>query len=381
MKLDLDRIRKYLREYDGPDIHIMEVCGSHTGAIARNGIPGMLSPSVHLVSGPGCPVCVTPSAYIDRLIEISLRPHHCVVTFGDLLRVPGSTGSLSQAKGRGARVAMVYSPMDIFPLAEAEPETTFVFAAVGFETTAPVYALMVEQILEDHIANVKLLTAIKSMPEVIDWLCAQSSGESVGIQGFLAPGHVAVVTGSCAFEPLAKKYQLPFAVAGFSGEEILTALYGIAKLYKDVSDEESSEEAGKHYDVRQSQGNQKRQNFQDQKEPPRLWDRTGESALGEVRRRKLGRVMNFYPSVVTAEGNVTAQKLMDRYFDRTAAVWRGMGRIPGSGRVLKPEYAELDAGSIGLDEDRKINRACCCDKVLTGRMSPTQCPLFKKGCR
>lgn len=414
-RISLEEIKKYLREYDGPEIHIMEVCGSHTGAIAKNGIPGMLSPGIHLISGPGCPVCVTPSAYIDKLIEISMRPQHCVVTFGDLLRVPGSERSLSQARGRGARVVMVYSPMDIFALAEAEPETTFVFAAIGFETTTPVYALMVQQILEDHVSNVQLLTAIKTMPEAIDWLCGQGrseemddpanagdqmekpeAGEKVksadpeinlieesekqaaGVQAFLAPGHVAVVTGSRAFVPLAEKYNVPFSVSGFSGEEILLALYGIARLYKSAQREQE------RIEIQRREGESKACESTEIRETTEFQEKR-QSKVPQLFQKKsfprgLGRVMNFYPSVVTENGNVTAQNLIDQYFEKTDAVWRGMGKIPGSGKVLKPEYAALDAGSRGLDEDRKINEACCCDKVLTGRMRPTQCPLFGKGC-
>ena len=324
-----EEIKRYLKEYNGPELRIMEVCGSHTGAIARNGIPGLLSDRIRLISGPGCPVCVTPSSYVDRLIELCLQPQTCVVTFGDLLRVPGSRMSLQEARGRGGRVQMVYSPMDIFALAKREPETTFVFAAVGFETTAPAYALMVQQILEDGVTNVRLLTALRSMPEVIDRLCA----DGADIQGFLAPGHVAVVTGSKVFEPLASKYQLPFAVAGFTGTQILAAIYGIVKVWS-----------------------------------------------GDASGPGRGRVMNFYPSVVTREGNTRAQRQVAQYFDRADAVWRGMGMIAGSGRFLKPEYAHLDAGSAQLTADSKINRGCCCDRVLTGRMRPTQCPLFGKVC-
>ena len=305
----------------------MEICGSHTAAIAGNGICSLLSERIRLVSGPGCPVCVTPSSYIDRLIDLCLTPGTCVVTFGDLIRVPGSSMSLQQASGMGGRVKMVYSPMDVFPLAQKDPNTTFVFAAVGFETTAPVYALMVQQILEDRVENIKLLTALRTMPGVIDRLCA----EGADIQGFLAPGHVAVVTGSRIFEPLASKYSIPFGVAGFTGVQILTALCGIVKA------------CGK---------------MQDGGSP----------------------VMNFYPSVVTREGNTMAQKLVDRYFDRSDAVWRGMGTIAGSGRLLRREFADLDAGSRDLTEDRKVNAGCCCDKVLTGKMKPTQCPLFHKEC-
>ena len=305
----------------------MEICGSHTAAIAGNGICGLLSDRIRLISGPGCPVCVTPSSYIDRLIDLCLTPGTCVVTFGDLIRVPGSSMSLQQASGMGGRVRMVYSPMDVFPLAQKDPHTTFVFAAVGFETTEPVYALMVQQILEDRVENIKLLTALRTMPGVIDHLCA----EGADIQGFLAPGHVAVVTGSRIFEPLASKYSIPFGVAGFTGAQILTALCGIVK------------------------------------------------ACGKMRCER-NRVMNFYPSVVSREGNTEAQKLVDRYFDRSDAVWRGMGTVADSGRLLRREFADLDAGSRDLTEDRKVNAGCCCDKVLMGKMRPTQCPLFQKEC-
>lgn len=324
-QLSLDLVRTFLRDYDGPDMNIMEVCGSHTGAIAKNGIPGMLSDHIHLISGPGCPVCVTPSSYIDRLIELSLRPDTCIVTFGDLLRVPGSETSLAAAKGRGARVAMVYSPMDILDLARKNPETTFVFAAIGFETTTPVYALLMDELTASGIRNVKLLTALKTMPEAIDHLCSAGAD----IQGFLAPGHVSVVTGSHIFEPLAEKYNIPFGVAGFSGEEILIALCGIVQAYNSA---------------------------------------------------KPGKVMNFYPSVVTRDGNTQAQALIDHYFEKSDVVWRGLGAIPGSGKLLRKEYASYDAGSRGLVEDHKINAACCCDRVLMGRMKPTQCPLYGKAC-
>ena len=349
MNVNLEEIKKYLKTYNGPELNIMEVCGSHTGAIAKNGIPGLMSDRIHLISGPGCPVCVTPSSYIDRLIELCLTPGICVVTFGDLLRVPGSAMSLQEAKGRGGRVQMVYSPMDIFPMAEQEPETVFVFAAVGFETTQPVYALMVRQIVEDGVPNVKLLTALRTMPEAIDSLCAAGAD----IQGFLAPGHVAVVTGSKAFEPLASKYSLPFAVAGFTGAEILAALYGIVKACERGSDR--ARLLGEDGGAEVAPGGQK---------------------AGTGR----GCVMNFYPSVVSREGNTEAQKLMEQFFEKSDAAWRGMGIIPGSGKLLKPEFAHLDMGSADLTADHKINKGCCCDKVLTGRMKPTQCPLFGKVC-
>lgn len=321
--MNLQEIKDFLRTYDGPAMQIMEVCGSHTGAISKNGIRGMLSPKIQLLSGPGCPVCVTPTAYVDKLIELALTPNTCVVTFGDMLRVPGSRECLSETLGRGGRAVMVYSPMEILTMAKKEPLTTFVFAAVGFETTTPVYALLLEEILEKGIQNIKLLTALKTMPGVIDYLCR----EGADIQGFLAPGHVATITGSDIFKPLAEQYGIPFGVAGFEGEELLTAFYGIVKA------------------------------------------------------RGQGMVMNFYPQVVTEEGNQKAKALVDKYFMDADAAWRGMGVLPMTGKVLRPEYAQYDAGSVSLTEDRKKNKACCCDQILMGKMEPSDCPLFGKVCK
>lgn len=319
---DLDSVKRFLKNYDGPEMNIMEICGSHTAAIAKNGIPSLLSPKIHLISGPGCPVCVTPSSYIDRLISLAGMKGHCVVTFGDLIRVPGSGESLASARGKGARVAMVYSPMDIIPMAEKEPETIFVFAAVGFETTTPVYALLMQELTEKKITNVRLLTALKTMPPVVEKLC----GDGAPVNGFLAPGHVCTVSGYAAYEPLAEKYGIPFGVAGFSGQGLLIAITGIVK------------NCGK------------------------------------------GVVKNYYPMVVSREGNREAQTLTDRYFEPAPAVWRGLGMIEGSGRVLREPYREYDAGSFDLTEDRQANPACRCSEVLTGRVRPQECPLFGKVC-
>lgn len=322
MASELERIRDYLGDYDGPEVNLMEVCGSHTAAISKLGIPSLLSEHIHLLSGPGCPVCVTPTAYIDRLIDLSLTPNTCVCTFGDLLRVPGSGGrSLSLAKGEGARVRMVYSPMDTLKLAATDKNTTFVFAAVGFETTAPTYALLMQKLEAEQISNVKLLTALKTMPAAIDFLCRSGAR----IDGFLAPGHVSAITGSRVFLPLAERYSKPFIVSGFQGGELLAAIYVAVR------------------------------------------------SIGE------GVVRNLYPAVVTAEGNLKAQRLVAQYFDTVPAVWRGMGEIAGSGLLLRKEYAPYDAGSGALSADH-ANPACRCGQVLTGRMRPNQCPLFGKVC-
>ena len=322
MSLNLEEIKNYLADYDDPEINIMEVCGSHTGAIAKLGIPSIISKKIHLLSGPGCPVCVTPSAYIDKLIDLAKTSGNCIVTFGDLMRVPGSVSTLSAQKGAGAKVEMVYSPMDTLALAKKDPKTTYIFAAVGFETTTPVYALLIDTLVKEDIKNVKILSAIKTMPEVIESLMAGGSP----IDAFIAPGHVSVITGSLVYKPIAEKYSIPFGVAGFKGGELLTAIYGI------------------------------------------------------VKNKGKGKVLNFYPSVVSKVGNEKARALIDKYFEKYDACWRGLGKVNGSGKILKEEYRKYDAGSLGLDNDEKKNPACCCDKVLTGRLRPVRCPLFGKVC-
>ncbi|MBO5071140.1 MAG: hydrogenase formation protein HypD [Roseburia sp.] len=322
--MTVEEISSYLREYNGRPLTFMEVCGSHTAAIAKFGIKEILSDKIRLISGPGCPVCVTPSAYIDRLIALAKEPDTCVVTFGDMLRVPGSTQSLSEAKGEGAKVAMVYSPMDMLPLAKEHPEITYVFAAVGFETTAPVYTLLLEEAIREEMKNIRLLTALKTMPKAIEWLLT----EGAKLDGFLAPGHVCAVTGSSYFDELAARYQIPFAVSGFGDVELLTAIYGLVRMAEQ-----------------------------------------GENT-----------VKNFYPSVVERQGNTIAGEKMKTFFEPCDAVWRGMGMIPGSGLCLREEYKQFDAGSAGLIVDKKRNLGCCCGKILMGRMEPKDCPLFGKAC-
>jgi hydrogenase expression/formation protein HypD len=314
--------KSFLRNYDGEPLRLMEVCGTHTAEISRCGIVSLLSPKIRLISGPGCPVCVTVTSYIDRLVALSMEPNHVVVSFGDLLRVKGSSESLNDAKALGGQVQMVYSPMDVLKLAAADTAKTFIFAAVGFETTTPVYALLLEEARKRGIHNIQLLTSLKTMPPVIDWVCGNQSG----VDGFIAPGHVSVITGSEIFQPIAQKYSIPFAVAGFQAEQILLAIYAL------------------------------------------------------IRRRGKGEVMNLYPSAVTAGGNRTAQEKVNQYFTPCDASWRGMGSIQGSGMQLGPEFAEFDAGSADLTADYEFNSKCSCASVLTGAISPRQCPLFGREC-
>ncbi len=319
---DIKEMIKFLREYDGKPAVLMEVCGTHTAAISENGIPSILSPKIKLVSGPGCPVCVTVSAYIDRLIELSMQDKTCVVTFGDMLRVKGSRRTLREAGADGAKFRMVYSPFEILELAKADPDTEYIFAAVGFETTTPVYAVLLDEAEKRKIENIKLLTALKTMPGVIRYVYSHDNN----ITGFIAPGHVSVITGSRAFEPLAGEAGIPFVVAGFEGEELIAAIYTLIKL----------------------QGR--------------------------------GVVKNLYKTAVNEERNEAAAIITDKYFEVCDAVWRGIGPVKNSGLILKKEYSKYDAGSSGLDYDRGFSIGCSCKDVITGRKSPNECALFGKAC-
>lgn len=320
--MTLTQIKQVLKAYDGPALTFMEVCGTHTASICENGIHAMLSPKIRLVSGPGCPVCVTVSAYIDRLAALSLEKDTCVVSFGDMLRVPGLKGTLRDAQTAGGHVKMVYSPMETLALAKSEPQTTFVFAAVGFETTTPVYAVLLDEAIRQNIQNIRLLTALKRMPPVIDTLC---KGEN-RVDGFIAPGHVAAITGADTFRPLASRYQIPFAVSGFRGEEILAAIYALVK--------------------------------------------TAGSA----------EVTNLYPSVVHKQPNEKAHAVVAKYFEPANAPWRGFGVIPDSGLLLRPAYMQYDAGSAAVIQDAAEKQGCICAQIVTGMKTPADCPLFGKSC-
>lgn len=319
--MNINDVIKALKEYNGDDITLMEVCGTHTASISENAIPSLISDRIHLISGPGCPVCVTVSDYVDRLIELALNGN-VIVTFGDMIRVPGSKKALKDIKFEGADIRMVYSPMETIALAKAEPEKNFVFAAVGFETTTPIYALLLDEIIKQKAENIRLLTALKTMPNVIAALCEKDSK----IDGFLAPGHVATITGSNAFVPLAEKYGLPFAVSGFEAAEILSAIYALVKL------------------------------------------------------RGQGKMVNLYKSAVSSDRNEKAFEIVHKYFEEYDAPWRGLGTVKGSGMALKDEYSKYDAGSRMLINDYSYQKGCSCGDIISGLKKPCDCPLYGKIC-
>lgn len=222
--MNIEEIISELKAYD-QQVNIMEVCGTHTASIFRHGIRSLISDKIRLISGPGCPVCITPAEYIDRAIEWSKKPDCLLLTFGDMMKVAGTKQSLSEAKGEGAKVEIMYSPLDVLKRAKERPGMTFIIAAVGFETTVPSYALVLQQIIAGGLNNVKLLTALRRVIPALEFVCASDTG----INGFIAPGHVSSILGSKAYAELAGNYGRPFAVAGFEGEYILAAIYDLVK--------------------------------------------------------------------------------------------------------------------------------------------------------
>lgn len=306
------------------NLRFMEVCGTHTVAIFRAGIRNILPENVELVSGPGCPVCVTCDEYIDRAIAYAKIPDVIIATFGDMLKVPGSAGNLSDAAAAGADVRVIYSPLDCIKIAVENPARRVIFLAVGFETTAPTAAATVLAAKAHGVANLFLLSAQKLVPPALKMLLADSA---VRVDGFLLPGHVAVVTGADAFKFL----EIPAVVAGFEPEEILLALVNLLRQV----DEGRAE------------------------------------------------VANEYKSVVRSEGNLSAKKILAQVYEEVDAEWRGLGVIKNSGLRMRAEFSEFDAEKVLPLEVKtaKKNTACRCGEVLRGIVKPTECPLFGKVCQ
>jgi hydrogenase expression/formation protein HypD len=317
---------------------LMEVCGTHTVAIRRSGLRSLLPERVRLVSGPGCPVCVTSEGVVDTLVLLAGREGVVLATFGDMVRVPGSRSSLEEEKAGGARVAVVYSVLEALDLARRRPDETVVFAAVGFETTAPGTAVALRMAREEGLRNFAVLSAHKW---IVPAMAALLAGGEVRIDGFLCPGHVSVVIGSRAYEPLADRHKRPCVVAGFTAEQVLAGVSAIL----------------------------------------------GQLAAGQAR------VENVYPEAVRPEGNPEALRRIEEVFERDDTVWRGLGRIAASGMALRPAYADFDAvrrldlawppaepapilvGGTGADE-----HGCRCGDVIRGALEPHDCPLFGTRC-
>ncbi|TNF48528.1 hydrogenase formation protein HypD [bacterium] len=313
------------------EVKIMEICGSHTVAIFRTGIKSLLPPNVTLVSGPGCPVCVTAMPDMDRMIAIPKRvaeKNPIIATFGDMLRVPGTWTSLEKEKAEGADVRIAASPLDSVQWAEENPDREVIFLGVGFETTSPTIAAVVERASKSGLRNFSVYPAFKLLPPALQALLESPGAD---LDGFLCPGHVSVMLGSDAYRPYAEKYGKPCAIAGF---EPLDILLGISELLIQLVDK-------KH------------------------------------------EVINTYGRAVSAEGNTTAMDLLFKVYRPADAPWRGLGTIPDSGLSFSDEYREFDAvRRFGLDDlpTGSDPKECGCSQVLTGVLSPPDCPLFDNGC-
>jgi hydrogenase expression/formation protein HypD len=304
----------------------MEVCGTHTHAVAGAGLRRMLPGGVRLISGPGCPVCVTPVGYLDRALALAALPDVTLCTFGDLMRVPSSTISLERARAEGRDIRVVYSARDALDIAHDSPDRRIVFLAVGFETTVPTIAAAVAEAESRGIENFLILPGNKVIPPA---MLALVQDPDLNVDGFLLPGHVSVLTGWETFTFLADEHRVPGAVVGFSPTDVLQ---GVLELIRQCA--ESSAE-----------------------------------------------IANLYSRVVSAEGNRTAAELVDRFFEPAAEEWRGFGEIPGSGLALREQWAHRDASLIQVELPEPVEPAGCrCGDVLRGAVDPPECPLFDAGC-
>lgn len=308
-------------------IAIMEVCGTHTVSIHRAGLRGLLPAQLRLVSGPGCPVCVTPQSYVDALIDLAQRPGVRVATYGDMIRVPGVETTLERVQGTGARVSVVTSAMAALDLARSHADEEIVFAGVGFETTTPGAAVAIEMARDEAICNFSVLSAHKL---IIPAMTALLSGGDVAIDGFLCPGHVSVIIGSEAYRPIAREFGRPCVVAGFEPQEMLDGI---------------------------------------------------ESILAQLVAGK-AEVGNAYTKVVRPEGNRAAWALIEKVFRPADTPWRGIGTIPGSGLALRDACATWDAAKrFGIEiTDVEDDHGCRCGEVICGLIDPPECPLFGAAC-
>ena len=306
---------------------IMEICGGQTHSIVRHGIDRLLPPSVNLLHGPGCPVCVTPAESIDTAIAIAGEPGVIFCSFGDMLRVPGQSGSLLTAKARGADVRIVYSPLDALRIAREAPGQEVVFFAIGFETTAPATAMAVAQAARDRIHNFSLLVSHVLVPPAIEALLDAPDNQ---VQGFLAAGHVCTIMGYWEYEPISGRYRVPIVVTGFEPLDLMQGIY---------------------FCIRQ---------------------------LEEGR----AEVENQYGRSVRRDGNRTAQELMRRVFTVQPQRWRGIGEIAASGLGLTAEYARYDArlrfGQTSTAAEYPTE--CIAGTILRGLKKPIDCPAFARRC-
>ena len=334
---------KHLHEYRDPElsrkiiqqitktsqknIRLMEVCGTHTTSIFRNGIRSLLPQTISLLSGPGCPVCVTAQNEIDAFIELAKLDDVIIATFGDLIKVPGADSSLQNEQANGRDVRVVYSTFDALDIAKKNPDKNVVFLGVGFETTAPTIAASILAARDLNLNNYFVISAHKLLPPALVTL---AENPDTKIDGFILPGHVSVIIGVKAYIPFYEQYNIPCVIAGFEPIDILQTILMLTKQIEDNA----------------------------------------------------AKIENSYKRAVTFEGNAKARSTMNAVFETADAAWRGLGSIPLSGLRIRKEYEAFDAQNVfGIElSESEDPKGCACGDILLGLKIPPQCALYKKTC-
>ncbi len=317
-----------LKDYDGT-INIMEVCGGHTHTIMKYGIPQLINKKINFIHGPGCPVCVMPKDRIDSAYALSLQENVILVTLGDMIKVPGSKGSLQKARSEGADVRFVYSPMDCLKIADENKDKIVVFFAIGFETTTPMTCALMEQVIKQDIKNILFHINHITVPEVMQVLVQD---ENCKIDAFLGPSHVSVISGSKIYEEFPRDYNKPVVVSGFEPVDVMQSISMIVKQFKEKRSDLEIE----------------------------------------------------YKRLVSYEGNLKAQELINKYFKKVPFKFRGIGEVENSGYELKDEFDKYNAKIVYKDilptHEVKENKACKCPEILKGVAKPTDCKIFGNIC-
>lgn len=319
-------------------INIMEVCGGHTHTIMKYGIPQLLPSNIKFIHGPGCPVCIMPKERIDHAYILSMQKDVILVTLGDMIKVPGSKGSLQDARSKGADVRFVYSPMDCIKIADENPNKKIIFFAIGFETTTPMTAALLNTVIKQNIKNILFhinhVTVPEVMSELIDSRDEHVDSYNHNIDAFLGPSHVSVISGSKIYEKFPKEYNTPVVVAGFEPVDVMQSISMIVKQFIENRCELEIE----------------------------------------------------YKRLVSYDGNIKAQELINNYFEKISLFkWRGLGNIKDSGLKLKKDYEDYDAEVIYKDilpiEEIEDHKLCICSDILRGMASPTDCTIFGTACK
>ena len=323
-------IKKLAQKID-KNIKIMEVCGGHTHSIMKYALPQLMPENIEFIHGPGCPVCVMPKQRIDEAYILAKQPNTILVTLGDMIKVPGTFGTLQTARSEGADVRFVYSPIEALKIAQENKNKQIVFFAIGFETTTPMTSALIEQTISKKVNNLIFHINHVRVPEVMEQLLIDNGGNQ--INAFLGPSHVSVITGSQIYDIFSEKYKKPVVVGGFEPVDVMESILMIVKQI------------------------------------------INNKAENEIQ----------YKRAVTYKGNIKAQELMNRYFEQTTFFWRGLGEVENSGLKLKNEFDFLDARKIYSKQLKNIksnddHKLCICGEILRGMAKPTDCKVFKKVC-